>query len=81
MRMIFLGIEEASSATVAEGTTFADVCAVSLEGLSFLCKWVEIVKPIVVVSYLEFWIWELGRSFSKKINSQPSLFLHLVSQC
>jgi hypothetical protein len=58
MRMIFKGVEEASSATVVAGTTFADVCSASLEGLSFLCQWVQIVKPIVVVSYLEFWIWE-----------------------
>lgn len=64
MRMIFKGVEEATSATVVAGTTFADVCSASLEGLSFLCQWVQIVKPIVVVSYLEFWIWEFCKSFS-----------------
>ena len=64
MRMMFQGIADATAATVADDNTFTDVCSASMEGLSFLCRWIALIKPIVVVSYLEFWFWELCKSCS-----------------
>jgi len=78
MRVIFKGIQDASSSTIADGTTFTDVCSASLEGLSFLCQWVQIVKPVVVLSYLQFWIWELftiyaGVAYCRQLSSTADI--------
>jgi len=59
MRLIFKGIQEAKTSIVDDSTTFTDICSASLQDLSFLCQWVQTVKPIIVLSFLEFWIWEL----------------------
>ena len=58
MRMIFKGINSASDTS---GASFDTVCAGSLESLAFICNDINSIKPAVVLSFLEFWFWEMRR--------------------
>lgn len=57
MRMIFKGINNAFDST--SDASFDAVCTVSLESLAFICNDIKAIKPAVVLSFLEFWFWEM----------------------
>jgi len=57
MRSIFKGIDNAFASP--DGESFDTVCAASLESLAFICNDIKSIKPAVVLSFLEFWFWEI----------------------
>jgi len=57
MRMIFKGIDNAFDSP--DGSSFDTVCSDSLDSLAFVCDDIKAVKPAVVLSFLQFWFWEM----------------------
>jgi hypothetical protein len=57
IRSIFKGIDNAFASP--DGAPFDTVCAASLGSLAFICNDIKAVKPTVVLSFLEFWLWEI----------------------
>jgi len=81
MRMMFKGIDNASASASPDGASFNDVCTASLRSLAFICNDIKAIKPAFVLSYLEFWAWEIlsiyvAFVYTKQLSSTRDVKVH-----
>jgi len=57
IRMVFKGIDNAFDSP--DGSSFDTVCSDSLDSLAFICDDIKVIKPAAVLSFLQFWFWEM----------------------